>query len=193
MEVSFMNCLPDQVRPTFPTTGLPAEWLAVHSLVLSLPWTSLDPAVPSCPFYGSAGFSHVHIFQNAVIFHSLFSFHTLSLGYPTYTCSVLSKLNIDDFAQWFTLNVKQTSPISLSKPELFIFSKLALSIFLIIDNGTAPISLLKTRNQRLYGRLLSSPLSHPLTHQIPLISLLSIFSLSLHHFFIDSLHHWCHG
>lgn len=136
-------------------------------------------------FCGSSGFSHVRISQNSVLFSTLFSFHTLFLGSPIYTCSLTSKLNTDDFAQWLILHIMQTSSINMSRPELLTFPKLALCVFLITADGTTSILSLKPET-KVY-RLLHSPLSHLIAHQILFIYLLTSFSLHFHHLFIDSL------
>lgn len=153
-------------------------------MTLSPSLASLDHVLLPTLFCGSSGFPHV-ISQNSVLFSTLFSCHTLSLGSLIYTCNLMSKLNTEDFAQRFTLHIMQVSPVNMSRPELPTFPKLALCELLITADGTTSILWLNPET-KVY-RLLHSLLSPPATYQIPFICLLTSFSLHVHHLLIDSL------
>ena len=118
----------------------------VHSSVTLSPLlASLDHIL--LPYLFSSGFPHVHISQNSVLFSTLFSFHTLSLGSAIYTCSLISKLNTEDFAQWFTLHIMQTSPVNMARPELLTVPKLALCVLLTTEDGVTSILSLKSETK----------------------------------------------
>lgn len=126
---------------------------------------------PTLSFFWNFWLSHVCISQNTVLFSTLFSFHTLSLDSPIYTCGLISKLNTDDFAQWFTLRIMQTSPINMSRREFLTFPKQAPQVFLITADGTASILSLKPETKdSVYTLTLSPLISNRPTNPIPIPS-----------------------
>lgn len=117
-------------------------------------------------------------FQNSVLSLNFLSFHTLSLGHPIYTCSLICKLNTDDFAQWFTLDAKQTFPINVSTLNL---NFLPSPNWLYLHSHYKWHHLnLTTQNQKAKTQLDTSMLFSPTSNHSPnwkLIHLLNSFLL----------------